>query len=354
MSWENFEKDAFRLTQKEWEVNANKVLYNYRQAIKNIELLLKDAYTKYLTGIKPDDYYNEMIKRDRLQNLLKQVRAEYLKYSNSNSFEISRALKIAFSNTYYRKYFAANWVSGKAVFGLLPQKLTELTVFGTNEAWKNITADIVKRFGDKSLYMPQRGTLVNLLKNDAIKEINQIQEIITQRFIGGTSYSHAVNFVKNAIGREFTDGKVIRYTGAKANALRIIRTETNRTANLANYAMSKDLDSKGIKIRRRIVSTLDNRTRAQSARMDGQTVKIDEPFTYPNGAKAMVPGTSGVPKYDINDRETVINLVNNVEPVVRIGRDPVTGKNEYFGYKNFDKWAKEKRLKKNKYGEIIN
>jgi hypothetical protein len=353
MSWKNFEKDAFRLTKEEWKVQQKKILANYRKAMQSIETMLKDNYAKYLTGISPDNYYNEMIKRDRLQNLLKQVRAEYVKYSSSTAFEITNALKIAFSNTYYRKYFAANWVAGKSVFGLLPKQLVELTVLGTDQAWKNITAGIIKRFGDKSLYMPRSGTLVNLLKNDSIKEINQIQEIITQRFLGGTSYTQTVNSIRDAIGREFTDGKVKRYTGAKSNALRIIRTETNRVSNLGSYAVSKDLDNQGIKIKRKLISTLDNRTRAQSASMDGQTVSVDKPFVYPNGAKAMTPGTSGVAKYDINDRETVINIVNDVEPVVRIGRDPVTGQNEYFSYNNFDVWASKKGLKKNKYGVVV-
>lgn len=353
MSWENFEKKAFELTKREYKAFYKKVISNYRKAVNSIDELLKESYAKFLTGIHPDNYYNEMIKRDRLENLLKQIKSEYAKYTKGNIVDTQNAMSVAFSNTYYRKYFNANWLTDRAVFGLLPKSIVELSVTGTNTAWKNISKDTIKRFGDKSLYMPKGGTLSNLIKNDMIDEINKIQEVITQKIIGGNSYTNTVNSIRDMIGRELTDGKVIKYTGAKANALRILRTETNRTANLGSYAMAKDLDSKGFNVKRRIVSTLDIRTRKQSARMDGQTVKVDEPFTYPNGAKAMTPGTSGVKKYDINDRETVINIINDVEPVVRIGRDPATGKNEYFSYKNFDKWAEEKGLIKNKYGEFI-
>ena len=34
-------------------------------------------------------------------------------------------------------------------------------------------------------------------------------------------------------------------------------------------------------------------------------------------------------------------------------RDPVTGQNQVFDYKTFEQWAKEKGLKRNKYGNFM-
>jgi hypothetical protein len=68
---------------------------------------------------------------------------------------------------------------------------------------------------------------------------------------------------------------------------------------------------------------------------------------------SMYPGNSGVPAYDINDRETMVEIIGDEEPGLRRGRNPVTGENETFSYKNFESWAKENGLKKNKYGELL-
>jgi hypothetical protein len=87
--------------------------------------------------------------------------------------------------------------------------------------------------------------------------------------------------------------------------------------------------------------------------MDGQRVGVDEPFTYPNGVKAFTPGTTGIAKYDINDRETVIDIIDGESPKIRRGRNPITGENEVFSYKSFSSWAKENGLTKNKYGELL-
>ena len=353
MTWKNFQEDAYNLTKTDIRQLTNRVLQNYRDAIKYIDGLLRESYARFLTGISPENYYNEMIKRDRLENLLSQMKREYSKYSLKSERDISNLLSVSFSNTYYRKIFAANWLTEKNVFGLLPSALNELTVLGTNEAWRNIRKDLRDRFGTLSNYMPQQGTLSKLLKNNRIKELGQIQSAITQRFINGSSYTQTINQIKDAIGREFKDGNVTKYTGAKSNALRIIRTEGNRVMNSAGYAADKNLEANGIDTKRRLVAVLDNKTRAQSATMDGQTVGVDEPFRYPNGVKAMFPGTTGVAKYDINDRETVITIIEGMEPGLRIGRNPVTGENEYFSYKDFDTWAEEKGLSKNFYGEYI-
>ena len=353
MSWENFQEDAFNLTKKEVRALTNKVLQNYRNAIKDIDQMLKDVYAKHLTGIDPKDYYNEIIKRDRLKNLLKQVKQEYTKYTRMTFKDTSKLLSLSFSNTYYRKYYAANWLTDKAVFGLLPSRLIELSTLGTNEAWKNITWGIVNKFGDKQLYVPQRGSLANLIRNNATREINRIQSAITQRFINGSSYTQTIKEIRNIIGREFREDKVLKFTGAKSSALRIIRTETNRTMNAASYATSKNLDHNGVDVKRQLAAVFDIKTRRQSARMDGQRVRIDEPFRYPDGSTAIIPGTTGVAKYDINDRESVIDIINDVSPKIRIGRNPKTGKNEVFDYKDFDSWAEEKGLTKNFYGEYI-
>jgi len=54
-----------------------------------------------------------------------------------------------------------------------------------------------------------------------------------------------------------------------------------------------------------------------------------------------------------NCRCTTIESVNGSKLTIRRGRNPVSGENELFDYKDFGTWAKEKGLVKNKFGEYI-
>jgi len=353
MSWETFQDDAFNLTEDEVKGFNRKVIKQYRLAIKSIESQLDDVYANILSGVAPEDYINEMIKYNRLQSLLNQVKEDYTGYSRSAGVNTRQSISLAFSNVYYRKAYTTTWLVSNYTPTILPKDLIELTTRSTKTAWDKITKDMVKKYGKKASYISREGTLTNLLTNNRVKEIAQIQSAITQGMVSGRPKADTIKIIKNIIGQEIRKNGKLTLTGAKASATRILRTETNRTMNMGSYAQSKVADDEGIKIEREIVSTLDNRTRAQSASMDGQRRGIDEPFTYPNGAQALAPGTTGIKKYDVNDREAVIDIVNDESPKIRRGRNPETGKNEVFEYTTFDKWAKENNLTKNKYGEIV-
>jgi len=98
---------------------------------------------------------------------------------------------------------------------------------------------------------------------------------------------------------------------------------------------------------------LDDRTRPQSAQVDGQLEDENGQFTYPGGVKVTVPGNSGVPAWDINDRERTIDVVEGFEPESRRARDPVTGENEVIGFDRFEAWAESKGLRQNRYGQYV-
>jgi hypothetical protein len=140
---------------------------------------------------------------------------------------------------------------------------------------------------------------------------------------------------------------------ARNNAERIIRTETHRTRSLGHYAASQDAKSQGARIRRQIVSVLDDRTRAQSAAVDGRYENEDGLFLYPGGVLVAVPGDSGVPGWDINDRESVIDVVEGWDPETRRARNPATGENEVIGMQSFREWADAVGLRRNRYGELV-
>lgn len=352
MTFEEFQTKGVNITQSEINALSKQVLSQYQQAYDAITLQLKDTYATLLSGVKPENYYNEMMKFNRLTKLQSEIKQMYMSFASKSGLIIENISFVGFSNAYYRSQYESSWMANFST-GILPKQLAEYTVYGTTESWKSITSTIEKTYGDAALYKAQGGTLLEALTKNKNQEVLKIQNSITQGLLQGKSYTKMAQDIKNVIGATAIKNGEITTTGAMANSMRIIRTESNRTMNAGHYANSKYIGSKGIDVKRRLVSVLDNRTRSQSARMDGQTVGVDEPFKYPNGATAMYPSNTGVAKYDINDRETVIDIIDDKEPSIRTGRNPITGKNETFTYKNFDEWRKENGLIKNKYGEIL-
>jgi hypothetical protein len=342
------------MTQAQIDAISKQVLEQYKFALDDISGQLEKQYAKLLTGVKPEDYYNEMMKFNRLQKLQDEIAASYKSYSNKAGLLTENASFVGFSNSYYLAQYQASWMSSFSV-GILPYQLAEYSVYGMADSWKAIAArkGIEEVYGSASLYKSQSTTLLELLKKNQAEELLKIQNTITQGLLQGKSYAKLVEDIKNVIGSLAISQGEITAKGAMANAMRIIRTESNRTQNAGHYASSKYLDSICIEVQRRIVSVLDNRTRAQSAQMDNKTVGVDEPFMYPGKVPVMYPGNSGVAKWDINDRETTIDIIDGNEPELRRGRNPVTGENETFNYKDFDTWRKENNLIKNKYGEIL-
>lgn len=351
MNWETFQSRGSELTEDQIRELSKQVLQQYQKAYDDISEQLTKVYAN-LSSVTPENYYNEMLKFNRLAKLQSEIKQMYSSYANQAGLIIQNISFVGFSNSYYLAQYQASWLSSFAV-GILPKQLAEFAVYGMRDSWQAITKAMEDKFGDVSLYKAKSSTLMELLSKNKADELLKIQNTITQGLLQGKSYTKLVEDIKNVIGSLAIKNGEITAKGAMANAMRIIRTESNRTQNAGHYASSKYLDSLGINVKRRLVSVLDNRTRGQSARMDGQTVGVDEPFKYPGGATAMYPGNTGVAAYDINDRETTIDIIDGNETEIRTGRNPVTGKNETFSYKSFDEWRKDQGLIKNKYGEIL-
>ena len=352
MNWTEFQSAGEKFTQDEIDDLTIEVFNQYDAAYDKISIDIQRQYAKLLSGVKPEDYYNEMMKFNRLAKLQEEVGKSYLEYSKKAGTIVENIMFVGFSNNFYRQEYMASWMSTFDV-GILPYNLAEFTVYGTIDNWKRITSRIEKIYGDVKRYKAQSGTVKQFLTKNAKNELNAIRNYITQGLLQGKSYPKMMDGIKDIIGRQLKKDGKYTVTGAKYNSMRIIRTESHRTMSAGHYAASKYLDSVGVDVKRKMLAVLDNRTRAQSASMDGQTVGIDEPFKYPNGATSFYPGNSGVEKYDINDRERVIDIINGEDPYIRTGRNPKTGENETFTFRGFEEWAKEKGLTHNKYGELL-
>jgi hypothetical protein len=132
---------------------------------------------------------------------------------------------------------------------------------------------------------------------------------------------------------------------------RVFRTEGHRVTENAIVNTLDQAETDGVKIERMLVAVLDDRTRDQSESMDGQIADDEGYFHYPDtkdqsDITARVPGETGVPEYDINDRETVIvNIEGVTDQFQRVRGEGIVPR------QNFPDWARDHGLTESIYGE---
>lgn len=145
---------------------------------------------------------------------------------------------------------------------------------------------------------------------------------------------------------------VFTSNGNLSNLLRIVRTETTRVMNDGNYASSLYAQSKGINIKKMWLATLDMKTRPVHAELDSDTQEIEKFFESGAGL-VMRPGQFSNVGQNANCRCTIIDIINDEKPSIRMGTNPDTGKTETFSYKSFDQWAKDNNIVKTKTGKFV-
>ena len=139
-------------------------------------------------------------------------------------------------------------------------------------------------------------------------------------------------------------------TSLTKDAERIVRTESHRLVEKSHNEVFLETKKFGIDTQMQLVATLDNRTRPQSAQMDGASSNDEGEFKYPDG-NYYIPGDPAMPaKWAINDRERAIQIIDGETPPLRRTGRGIEGITEY---KTFEKWSKDKGLTKNIYGQIL-
>lgn len=137
------------------------------------------------------------------------------------------------------------------------------------------------------------------------------------------------------------------------SAIRTARTAVTAAQNAGRLDTYRAAQDMGIKLKKRWLATLDNRTRHAHAMLDGQTVDVDKPFKV-DGYEIMYPGDSSAPGYLVyNCRCTQIAEVDG-EDTSSGGRraiDPETGESvlvEDMTYAEWAGWKKEQAIVKEK------
>lgn len=137
---------------------------------------------------------------------------------------------------------------------------------------------------------------------------------------------------------------------SRASAIRTARTAVTAAENAGRLDTYRSAQDMGIKLKKRWLATLDNRTRHAHAMLDGQTVDVDKPFKV-DGYEIMYPGDSSAPGYLVyNCRCTQIADVDGEDTSSggRRARDPETGKSVLVGNMTYAEWAGWKKAVKQK------
>ena len=134
----------------------------------------------------------------------------------------------------------------------------------------------------------------------------------------------------------------------RTSAIRTARTAVTVAQNAGRLDTYRAAQDMGIKLKKRWLATLDNRTRHAHAMLDGQTVDVDKPFKV-DGYDIMYPGDTSAPGYLVyNCRCTQIAEVDG-EDTSSGGRraiDPETGKSVLVGDMTYAEWAGWKKEEK--------
>lgn len=327
MSIESLQKQAYELTDKQLEKQARNILAQYRDAREKIYNRLQKAYAEHLVEIDPDDYWTTLNAYNRLQKINKDFQGIYTRLTNDAYKEIRDGQQVLFEDMYYRQRYVTEAFAGivgeKTSKQALNPLITELAVTGDLDVWKKIRGERLEELA-KGIVPKAGKTLKQILADNASDDLAKLQQTIKQGLINGESYSKQSRKVKKL------------FDDSAYKAQRVIRTEGNRNMNAGAHA---ERLSSGVAKKKRWVATLDGRTRDDHQVLDGQTVDADKPFKL-YGMTAQYPGGFGVASQDINCRCTVVDIIEGLEPTVRRGKDPLTGKNEIITYKNYGEWKK--------------
>ena len=307
------------------------VMKSYRFGRDKITETVKDLYAKHLVGVQGADYYRTLATYNRLKDMDKEIKAVYLQIGRDTRKVVEKGMYTTFDESYlmdrYTTAFFADQIGAKVKYSAPNPLVREVAVTGDATRLTAIRDKRLRKIAE-GMIPPSGDTLTGILVHNMNNELTKTLRVVKQGLISGQSYTKQAKALKATF-----DGNV-------SNALRVVRTEGNRLSNAGAYLNSEDLKSEGVRIRRQWVATLDGRTRDSHQALDGQ-FEDENGLFHLNGMSARYPGGFGDPAEDINCRCTTIDVVQGLEPTLRRGVNPVTGKSDIASYRDYDKWKKQ-------------
>ncbi len=349
--------EASDITEKEMASQWSSINKEYDSVNKTINTELSEFYARMPEFTDKQKQNGDQLtwgyQRDRLKKLEKTIDQEYTAAYAAIGALMLLSSEIAISNNYYREQYVVNMVKPELKFRKLNADIAKASTTGLPKYWLEIRkAAVEKIWGSASNYFPEAGSLTDLLVRNKVSELKQINTVLQQGLRNGTGIMKMRDSIKNIIGDEAIKQGLQTYTGARAAAARIARTEGLRNLTSGFMAEIQQAADQGLAVEKQWSATLDNRTRHSHANTDGQIRKKDQNFNV-NGAEGQAPRLISSAKENINCRCKAVVIVDGVEPTQRTARDPDTNESYLIDFVKMPEWMKMNGLKYNKSGRIV-
>jgi hypothetical protein len=295
--------------QKEIESLLNKSESNINQELQALYKELANEMTKEIIElndqIEKDDNFSKKLQKELLEFIRSQM------YAKANQLEENQR-KIMYdflkrnASTSYNELFYEFEMSEEIPlsFALLTDKQIA-TIINTPVAGRKLSTR---------------------LKGNSSKMKKNLNRVLTRGFSKGWSTQKMAAQIAEIGGANYR------------RAMNIARTESGRVTSVTRQQSQQHAKDLGVKAEKKWVSTLDDDTRNNHRKLDGQIRAIDEYFEV-GGLKALQPHMFGIASEDCNCRCRTVNVIKGYEPKLR--RDNATG--EVSAYKNYQEWINSKR-----------
>ena len=272
------------------------IMKNYARQLRGMRSRLADVFDKYFQEGKLD--YSEIQKYGRLSKLERDIIQEVMKLYDDDGKLLRETLTEVYNTSYYRTAWALE-TETRARLGYSAVDLKTVQL---------------------SIQNPFTGlTLNERLERHRTNLIYGLKEELTRGFVNGDTYPQISRRVKDLL------------EGDAGKAIRIVRTESTRIYNEAQYDSILHAEEQGITMTKTWISSRDDRTRESHEMLDGVTIPVDEPFEI-DGDEGMFPG-------DFSRAENVINCRCAVQYNVVAINKPT---HDELGEMEFDDWMSDR------------
>ena len=272
------------------------IMKNYARQLRGMRSKLADIFDKYFQEGKLD--FSEIQKYGRLskleQSLIKDIKKQY--------DDDGKLLRETLTEVYNTSYYRTAWALESETRARLGYSAVDL---------KTVQLSIQNPFTGL--------TLNDRLERHRTNLIYGLKEELTRGFVNGDTYPQISRRVKDLL------------EGDAGKAIRIVRTESTRIYNEAQYDSILHAEEQGITMTKTWISSRDDRTRESHEMLDGVTIPVDEPFVI-DGDEGMFPG-------DFSEARNVINCRCTVEYNVVAINKPT---HDELGDMSFDDWMDDR------------
>lgn len=283
----------------------------FAKRLKAISQELANMFEKYQSD-DPHVTWTEFNKYNRLNKELARIGQMLTEDYN----QIAKAVKQTQHNAYIEKYMMSLYL-----YEMASQSSMRFDV---------PTASVINKAIEQPIEFIRLVPTLQKYRNEVLK---RIRIHITQGIMSGEGYSKIAKALRDDLGM------------AKAQSLRVARTEAGRAMSQAGLDSAKVVKDNGFKMKKRWSATKDTRTRDTHRHLDGQSVDIDDNFKS-SGCVGPAPhlfvGVASA-KENINCRCKLLYYIDedDLPGVMRVRNDD--GTTEVIPHMTYREWEKTKR-----------